>query len=288
MLSTMEFQSRGQLFSYLNDKHCDISSPTLNLFILLPQKNINADKVKKKAKSNGISCEMIKKTDDLFLMTIGIRKAYDTGYLLVNKDYWIFITDKESSKVSSIINSFVMRTFPLLSLSYIKSDELLELIDSLSKRYESVNFLDGTLTAGSNTFRHWKREPFPFSSKKIKKISDREKSKWKAISFSSCLNGNEIKARIYDKGHLSLYKGNFNDFYEHILMNYISIALGIKNLFTNKERKIRNKEVIVNMRARTTSHRSHYAIGCVHYRLVACSANFVSLGGHAFRLVGQV
>ena len=217
MLALKDFKTKSQLFSYLNTVYEKGEASALHFFVVIPDKSIKPDNLLEHAKHRGLIYEINKKSEDLFSFLVGVRKGDEGGYIISHNSYWIFITDTIGSKIKSFINNF----FPILKLSYVNSHKMLSLLEEGSNEYDKVLFTEGTFCKEGETFRNWKKKQFNFSVKSLNDISKREKAKWTGISIS-CYYNDELylKFRIYDRGHLTLYKGNFNEFYSKFLLSF--------------------------------------------------------------------
>ena len=234
MLATQDFKSVSQLFSYLNSIHRKMSIST-HIIIALNDREVTPKQVEEIAKDSGLISEFKKKAEDLYFFTAGARINYDTGYLILKKEFWVFITDKDGYNVQR----FIKNLHPILTLMYVDSDSILKLIQESTKKFELVNVVEGTLCSKGETFRNWKKEPIKFLIPSLNKMANKEDAKWSGLTLLCYKDGeSHLKLRISEQGHLALYKGEFTNLYEVFLLPYMSEGLRIKNYFQNKERKI--------------------------------------------------
>lgn len=242
MLASQDLKSIPQLFSYLNSVYKKFTIST-RVFIAYLEKDMSIIEINNLAKNYGLISEFKKKSEDLYFFTIGARVKFDVGYLIAKKDYWIFITDSDGRSTQR----FIRNLHPILKLLYVNSDNILNLIQDNSKKFEYVNFVEGTLCSKGETFRNWKKEPIKFSIRSLKKMSEKDKAKWTGLTLVCNFNEeNGLKFRINEQGNLALYKGQFTDFYDTFVLPYISEGIRIKNNFSNKERKVRDGEVALS------------------------------------------
>lgn len=247
MLLTEEFNNKSQFLSYISDAYNNRNVSSLHCFVLIPRPDFSIDELTKAAYNRGLKCRLTKKTDDFYIIGIGIKTREQIG-ILINFGYcWLFFSDGSTQNVKGVVESFVKNLFPLISLSHLPSKKMLELIDGIKKKYEKIEVNEGTLCKKGETLRNWKKEPIPFSIKVLQKEAKIEKAKWTGLSLTYFMDGFEyIKARIYEKGLITFYYGNFSDFYENVILVYANKSLEFCDYFKNKERKQIDGEIIIN------------------------------------------
>ena len=242
MLASQDLKSVSQLFSYLNSIHKKMNVST-HVFIVSIEKPVLPNQIEEFAKYNGLISEFRKKSDDLYLFTVGARTNYDEGYLITKKDFWVFITDEDGYN----IQRFVRNLHPLLKLIFVDSDSILRLVQEANDKFKLINLVEGTLCSKGETFRNWKKEPIKFSIPSLHKMANNKDAKWSGITLLCYKEGEaELKLRINEQGHLALYRGQFTDLYEIFILPYISEGLRIKTNFVNRERKVCDGEIKLN------------------------------------------
>ena len=247
MLLTDEFENKSHFFSYLNEAYKDRKVSSLHCFVIIPQPDFSIDDLTKAAKNRGLECTLTKKTDDFYVIGIGIKTRHQIG-ILVNFGYcWLFFSDGSTINVKGVVESFVRNLFPLISLSHLPSKKMMELINDLKKKYDKIMVNEGTLCKKEETLRDWKKKPILFSIKELQKEAKIENAKWTGLSLTYYLEGIEyIKARIYEKGLITFYFGNFSDFYENVILVYAKKSLEFCDFLKDKERKHIDGEISIN------------------------------------------
>ena len=73
MLLTEEFQNKTQFFSYLNDSYKNREVSSLHCFVIIPRPDFTLDDLTKASHSRGLECKLTKKSDDFYIIGIGIK-----------------------------------------------------------------------------------------------------------------------------------------------------------------------------------------------------------------------
>lgn len=247
MLLTEEFKNKSQFFSYLNDAYKNREIPSLHCFVLIPRPDFNIDELTKASYNRGLKCRITKKMDDFYSIGIGIKTREQIGILIDFNYCWLFFSDGPTQDVKGVVESFVKQLFPLISLSNLPSKSMLDFINDIKQNYDKIWVTEGTLCKKGETIRNWKKDPLIFSVRELHKEAKIEKAKWSGLSLKIFLGEKEhIKVRIYEKGLITFYHGNFSDFYENILLTFANKSLEFSNFLKNKERKRYDDNIIIN------------------------------------------
>lgn len=190
---------------------------------------------------------MTRKGSDLYELSIRVRTGFQAGFLFPMEENWVFLSDGETSKLNSTIGAFLRSTFPILVRAYLPSGLVLAMIDRLRRKYDSVLVTEGTITTQDQTSRIWKEGAVEFSAHDMDRVARRDGGKWTSISFR-CVGGahGAFSCRVYERGHLTLYSGNFTAFFGDVLLPYFADALAVHESLRGKERRDSDQGVTLN------------------------------------------
>jgi hypothetical protein len=238
LLGMEEFGGRARFFDYLTNIYRGGEAPSLHCFAFILSDDMNPRRTVEFARNRGLKVSIAPSGSDLYRLNIGIRTSSCAGYLVLVDGNWIYFTDAETSRVTSIVNSFARRMTPLLRLAYVPSPVLLETIGKITREYSQVLLTEGTIGTAGETFRNWKKAPMQFSIKEAHRQAAKEGGKWSSISIK-CFQGKEeaVDCRFYERGHLTLYSGDYAQFYSTFLLPYFSSAVAVSNRMRGRERK---------------------------------------------------
>jgi len=238
MLGLEKFSGRAHFFDYLSNTYLRAEVPSLHCFAFILPADMTPLETVEYAKKRGLKVTLTPSGDDLFHLNIGIRTSCCVGYLVFVDGNWIFFTDGETSRVTSTVNSFAGRMASVLRLAYVPSPMLLETIGRISREYTKVLLTEGTICTTGETFRNWKKDPVPFSVKEAHRQAAKEDGKWSSVSVK-CFQGDRevLDCRFYERGHLTLYSGDYSQFYSNLLLPYVSSALKVSDRMKGRERK---------------------------------------------------
>ena len=237
MLATHEFRDRDHVFSYLTDAYAG-KAPALHCFTFLLDRRFSLDEALGLARDKGIELDLTKRSEDLYLLRVGVRTSYEIGHFFAMDNNWLFLSDGQTAKLNSTIGALAKSTFPALKLAYVPSKTLLKRIAKIAERYDQLIVSEGTIRTKGQTSRNWKTEPVGFTIRRMEREADNADGKWTSISFRGLAHGSEVlSCRIYERGHLTLYSGRFPEFYQDVVLPYLSDARGFHERLRGKERK---------------------------------------------------
>lgn len=247
MLIAQDLRDRDDLLSYLTEAYSRAKPPSLHCFAFLLNDQFSLEDTFRIASLKGLRSSLHRVADDLYLLNIGVRTSYQLGYLIPVDGNWLFLSDGQTASLSSTVNAFSRNMYSILKLAYLPSKSLLETIERLREKYSSVLVREGTIGTRGQTFRNWKKEPVEFSSELMLELAEREGGKWTGFSFKGFVSDREIiNCRVYERGHLTLYSGNFPDFYSDVVLPFFADSLRVYDRLSGLERKDSNGETILN------------------------------------------
>lgn len=237
MLVAQDFKDRTRLFSYLNEAYAG-ESAALHCYAFLLSEGFQLSEALDLARNRGVEISLTAKGKDLYLLQVGVRSSYETGYLLSIDDSWLFLSDGHTAKLNSTIGALARATLPALRYAYLPSGSLLHWIDKTAKRYDRVVVLEGTIRTQDQTSRNWKKEGLTFAVNRMEREARNAGGKWTSISFRFEADGREVvNCRAYETGHLTLYSGRFGEFYQDVILTYFSEAEALDAKLRGRERK---------------------------------------------------
>ncbi len=237
MLVAQDFKDRSHLFSYLNEAYQG-KAPALHCYSFLLDSNFQFSEALDLARDHGIDISLARKGQDLYLLQVGVRSSYETGYVMSIDGSWLFLTDGHTAKLNSTIGAFARTTSHALRFAYLPSSLLLRWIEKIQRRYDRVSVIEGTIRTMEQTSRKWKKAPIDFSVPKMEKEARKDDGKWTSVSFRCESDGKEIiNCRAYESGHLTLYTGRFNEFYQDVVLTFLAGASDLGAKLGGKQRK---------------------------------------------------
>lgn len=261
------FESLSQLFSYLNELYSEGEAQALHLFTIFPFEGLNIDEMESIVRTKGLECYIEKLDERLYRMEISIRTRYEQGYLILDGSYWFFVSNGDMTR--QVAESFLRNMFPVIKPIYLDSEELFGVVDRLQRTYERTMFLDGTLVSQWRTLRNWQREPIEYSRKSLELEEKKHKARWISLKLSNYVgNKLRLRCRIYNNGHLTLYSGEFTEFYQ-IALDIAGIGNKKDISFSNRQRKITGGEILLNpLRFELENHLSMGDLGRIKGELI--------------------
>jgi len=221
--------------------------PSIHCFIFELNKEFSFEEAIERSRDRGLKSSIISKMEDYYTVRIGIRTSSLQGFFIPIDEHWMFVSEGESSRVSQIIKSFSKGMFPILNLIYLPSSSILEMIDRVKRKYDSIEVVEGTMCKTGETFRTWKKKPIEFSIETMIEMAKREDAKWTGISLRFRIDEENIfGCRLNENGHLSIYSGDFLEFYADALLPYINASEQVRSLLKNRERKEADNRVILS------------------------------------------
>jgi hypothetical protein len=216
----------------------------LHLFTIFPFEGLNIDRLESIVRKKGLECFIEKLDKRLYRIEIIIRTRYEQGYLILDGDYWLFVSNGDM--IRQVAESFLKNMFPVIKPIYLDSEELFSVVDRLEETYDKTMFLDGTLVSQWKTLRNWQREPIEYSRGSLEEEEKKQEARWISLKLSNYIgNALKLKCRIYNNGHLTLYSGEFTKFYD-IALDIARIGSKKDKLFSNRQRKIAEGKILLN------------------------------------------
>lgn len=243
----------AQLFSQLDAFHSSPNKRPLHIFTVFPK--VGIESISQFAKKAGVDAVIEKQDRNLYdLKIVSARKrqaAY--GYLVDHGRYWhILIKTVESPTVAgNVAKLWLKRLYPVVCRAYVKSEDLLNIMDDLANTEESKLGLRGYVLRAHDapeTMKKWPRDK-PYSRAEIENVIQRENKLLDAIEFVFQVKGTSFNVRIENKGHCVFYEGSsdcFSNFYRLVLSRFDEIALMNHKFFSNRQRQILNGEAKIS------------------------------------------
>jgi len=242
-----------QLSFELDAFHSSRQTRPLHIFSVFPK--ISVEDIPRVAREAGVGASIEKTGRRLFNLEIvsAYNRQHAYGFLIDHEKFWnILIRTVESPTVAgNVAKLWLKRMYPAICRSYIKSDELLRIMDDLSKIEDSKLELRGYVLRAHDspeTMKKWPRDK-PYSRVEIEKVIKRENKLLEAINFIFKVKDTYFNLRIESGGHFVLYKGGpycFSNFQRLVLTRYGEIALLNHKFFSNRERRVVDGEAKVS------------------------------------------
>jgi len=246
-LTTEDISGKAHFFDYLSTMYLRGDAAPLHCFVLVSSTIAEFEEIIEHAKKRGLKAILAPSGRDLHRLRIGVRTSYSDGYLVEVDGNWVFFTDGETSRVTSTVGSFVRRMMPLLRLAYVPSASLIDAIGRISRDYTKVLLTEGTICSTGETYRNWKKEPVTFSIKEAHRQAAREGGKWSSISVKCYQDDKEVlNCRFYERGHLTLYSGDYSHFYSNMVLPYVLDAVSTSDKMRGRERSEVEGEVLLH------------------------------------------
>lgn len=249
----MEVGNLAELDFKLDTFHSSRQARPLHIFSLLPKINIEAmPNVAKDAGVNAIINELGKTVYDLTLVSARKhRHAY--GFLIDHKGVWnMLIRTVESPTVAgNIANRWLDRLYPAICRSYIRPNDLLDILDALSKIEGSKLELRSYILRAHNspeTVKNWKKDK-PYSRKDIEQDIQSSGKLLEAIHFLFHVEHTYFHVRMQIDGHFVFYDGGeycFTNFQRLVLSKFNEVALMTRKFFSHRERRIVDGEAKIS------------------------------------------
>ena len=242
-----------QLFSELDAFHCSKENRPLHVFTVFP--NTKAQNLPNYAYSAGSGAIIEKQEDSLYKVTLSSyrRKQQAYGYLIDSNNLWnILIRTIESPTVAgNITMSWIRRMNPLVRMTYMRPNDLLNIMDSLSKIENSKIGLRGVVLRKYGRAQSMKKWPMGalYSRNEIEQTMRSENELLEAIDFEFRVDNAYFRVRMESNGHFVFYEGNqycFSNFQRLLLTKFNETALKNYRLYSNKERKMVDGEAQIS------------------------------------------
>lgn len=249
----MEVGALTKLFFKLDGFHSSREARPLHIFSVFPK--IDVEDLPNVARNAGVDATIENIGKRLYkLRIISARKRrHAYGYLIDHEKLWnILIETIESPTIAgNVAERWLKRMYPAICRSYIKSTDLLNIIDDLSKIENSkVEMRSYILRAHDSpeTIKNWKKDK-PYSRNDIELNVKREKKLLEALNFIFHVEQTYFHVRIQTNGHSVFYKGGrycFSNFQRLTLSKFNEIALINHEFFSGRERRIVDGEAKIS------------------------------------------
>ncbi|MBZ5588216.1 MAG: hypothetical protein LAO05_06615, partial [Acidobacteriia bacterium] len=243
----------ANLLFELDAFHSSKEARPLHVFNVFPR--INVDEISSTARKAGVSATIEKVGEDVYKIEIvsARERQHAYGYLVNHGKYWnILVKTIESPIVAgNIAERWLKRLYPAICRSYVKSKDILSIMDSLSKVENSkLELMSFILRAHDSpeTTKKWPRGK-PYSRDEIERIIGREKQLLEGINFSFKIEQTYFSVRIQADGHFVFYEGGqycFSNFQRLVLSRFDELALENHTFFSNRERKVINDKIKIS------------------------------------------
>lgn len=251
MLTKKRFESVSKLFSYCTELSKEKGKPPLNAFVVFPTKERSPEDISKIARKRKLKFRIQKTGKNLYFVKVGVRKRLVPFQLIANKSWWLFLGDGKSRILRDVlIGSFIGNHLSwALEPAYIDTVQFANLFDGLALQFDRVSVTDCRYYQPGVTKMEFRRKGFqlPYYSGLLRQLEDDTNGTLSAakIEFSSPESLTN-KARIQTQSQLTFYNGYFTDFYQSIVLPYAEEAQNTRNRFSNKERRIETKGMVIH------------------------------------------
>lgn len=178
-------------------------------------------------------------TDEIFKLTIGLRKRTAEGYLAAYRNYWVAYLNSEtqSINVTEIASRWTQDMFPLITSAYITSQQLVDLVDSLNVVERSQTTILDYVTRSAKeeeTIKHWPKN-LEFSKENIRARARRDGALVDAIRIHFVSPNFGFRVKLGRRGRITFYDGSYSEFHRLVITDLVKKAK--LNLDTMRERK---------------------------------------------------
>jgi len=241
----MEVETLAQVYFELDRFHSSREARPLHIFSVFPK--ITTDDLSRFAREAGVDAilENIGQGIYRFDITSARKRQHEYGYLIDHGKIWnILIKTVESPTVAgNIVERWLERMYTAICRSYIRSSDLLNIMDDLSKVKDSkLDMRSYVLRAHDSheTVKKWKSDK-PYSRGEIERTVRREGQLLEAMNFLFHVEQTYFHVRIQADGHFVFYEGGqycFSNFQRLVLSKFNETALLNHEFFSNRERRI--------------------------------------------------
>jgi hypothetical protein len=237
----------------LDRKHSSEGARPLHIFCVFSK--IPVDDLSNTAIKAGVQATTKREGEGVYSLEIMSPKkrqlAY--GYLVDYGAFWnILIKTIESPMVAEHVTRLWLRRMrPAVSRSYIKSTELLDIMDDLSNIPNSkLELRDYILRAydSPESMKRWPRDK-PYSRQELERDIKRENKLLLGLNFIFRGIDSFFNVRIQSNGQFVFYEGSrdcFSSFQRLVLSRFNEIALENYESFSNRERKTTDDAVKIS------------------------------------------
>jgi len=249
----MEVGTLAKLYFELDGIHNSKTAHPLHIFSVFPKIDVKA--IPNVARDAGVEATIKSRGQRVYeLKILSARKWRSAiGFLIDHERIWnILIKTIESPTVAgNTAERWLDRMYPAVCRSYIKSSDLLDIIDDLSKIEDSkLEMRSYVLRAHDSpeTIKDWKRGK-PYSRNEIERDIQSSEKLLEAINFLFHVEQTYFHVRIQTNGHSVFYKGGrdcFTNFQRLVLSKFNEVALKTHKFFSNRERRIVDGEAKIS------------------------------------------
>jgi len=235
----------AQVYFDLDRFHSSCEARPLHIFSVFPK--IVIDDLSRFAHEAGVDAILENKGERIheFEIVSARKRQHEYGYLIDHAKIWnILIRTVESPTVAgNVVERWLERMYPVVCRSYMSSNDLLTVIDDLSKIKDSkLEMRSYVLRAHDSheTVKKWKSDK-PYSRDEIERSVKREGQLLEAVNFLFHVEHTFFHTRIQTDGHFVFYKGGqycFSNFQRLVLSKFNEIALTNHKFFSNRERRV--------------------------------------------------
>jgi hypothetical protein len=234
-----------KLFFELDAFHSSKAARPLHVFSVFPR--IDVEEIPDIARKAGVGATIERVGEEVYKLgiTSARKRQHAYGNLINHGKYWnILVKTVESPIVAgNVAKQWLKKMYPVISRSYIKPQDLLDVMDDLIKIKKSKLETRGLILRAHDspeTTKKWPRGK-PYSREKIERIIKSENQLLEGISFTFLIEETHFSVRIQANGHFVFYEGGqycFSNFQRLVLSRYDEIAMKNHKFFSNRERRI--------------------------------------------------
>ena len=249
----MPVSSLAKLYFELDSFHRSREARPLHVFSVFPK--IETEEISEVARMAGVDATIENIGQRVYRLEVisARRRQRAHGYLVDHERLWnLLIRTVESPTVAgNVAELWLKRMYPAVCRSYIKSSDLLTIMDDLSKiEGAKLEMRSCILRAHDSpeTVKRWPRDK-PYSRKEIEQIIIREKKLLEAINFIFHVEETYFHVRIQTNGHFVFYEGGrycFSNFQRLVLSKFNEVALINHKFFSNRERRIVDGKAMIS------------------------------------------
>jgi hypothetical protein len=241
----MQMGALTKLFFELDAFHSSKVARPLHVFSVFPR--IKVEEVPNTARKTGVGATIEKIGEE------ARKRQHAYGYLINHGTYWnILVKTIESPIVAgNVAKRWLKRMYPVISRSYIKPKDLLNIMDELVKIEKSKLEMRGFILRAHDspeTTKKWPRGK-PYSRERIERVIKSENQLLEGISFTFQIEETYFSVRIQANGHFVFYEGGqycFSNFQRLVLSRYDEVAVKNRVFFSNRERRIIDNKIKIS------------------------------------------
>lgn len=241
----MEVGAIAQVYFDLDRFHSSREARPLHIFSVFPKIAINH--LSRFAREAGVDAILEDKGERIYEIDVvsARKRQHEYGYLIDHDKIWnVLIKTVESPTVAgNVVERWLERMYPVVCRSYMSSNDLLSVMDALSRIKDSkLEMRSYILRAHDSheTVKKWKSDK-PYLRDEIERSVKREGQLLEAVNFIFHVEQTFFHVRIQTDGHFVFYEGGpycFSNFQRLVLSKFNEIALKNHKFFSNRERRI--------------------------------------------------